>query len=67
MTKTTDDAIALFESQGMADKVQLFRYRRASCINVYELDGYYDYNYGYMVLRIRAISTVLTCFLTRTD
>ena len=48
-TKTTDDAIALFESQGMADKVQLFRYRRASCINVYELDGYYDYNYGYMV------------------
>ena len=49
MTKTTDDAIALFESQGMADKVQLFRYRRASCINVYELDGYYDYNYGYMV------------------
>ena len=49
MTKTTDDAIALFESQGMTDKVQLFRYRRASCINVYELDGYYDYNYGYMV------------------
>lgn len=49
MTKTTDDAIALFESQGMADKVQLFRYRRASCINVYEMDGYYDYNYGYMV------------------
>ena len=48
-TKTTDDAIALFESQGMVDKVQLFRYRRASCINVYELDGYYDYNYGYMV------------------
>lgn len=47
--ETTDEAIALFESQGMADKVQLFRYRRASCINVYELDGYYDYNYGYMV------------------
>lgn len=66
MTKTTDDAIALFESQGMTDKVQLFRYRRASCINVYELDGYYDYNYGYMVPDTGYID-VLTCSLTRTD
>ena len=44
----TDNAISLFEKQGMRDKVQLFRYRRASYINVYCLDGYYDYNYGYM-------------------
>lgn len=51
-TKTawpTDEAIALFASQGMTDKVQLFRYRRGSYVNVYCLDGYYDYNYGYMV------------------
>ena len=45
----TDEAIALFEAQGMDDKVRLFRYRRGSYINVYCLDGYYDYNYGYMV------------------
>ena len=48
-TKTTDDAIALFESQGMVDKVQLFRYRRGSFVNIYEMDGYYDYYYGYML------------------
>ena len=46
---STDEAIELFKSQGMWDKVQLFRYRRGSYINVYCLDGYYDYYYGYMV------------------
>ena len=45
----TDEAIQLFEKQGMSDKVQLFKYRRGSYINVYNLDGYYDYYYGYMV------------------
>ena len=45
----TEEAIALFRDQGMDDKVRLFRYRRGSYINVYSLDGYYDYNYGYMV------------------
>ena len=45
----TDDAIRLFSDQEMKDKVQLFRYRRGSYINVYSLDGYCDYNYGYMV------------------
>ncbi len=44
-----DDAIELFKKQGMADKEKLFRYRRTSFVNVYELDGYYDYYYGYML------------------
>ncbi len=44
-----DDAIALFEERGMVDKVKLFRYRRSSTINVYEMDGFYDYFYGYML------------------
>ncbi|MBO4750206.1 MAG: nucleoside kinase [Lachnospiraceae bacterium] len=44
-----DDAIEIFEKQGMEDKVKLFRYRRTSAVNVYECDGYYDYNYGYMM------------------
>lgn len=46
-----DEAIELFRAQGMDDKVRLFRYRRGSFINVYCLDGYYEYNYGYMVPR----------------
>lgn len=45
----TAEAISLFASQGMEDKVKLFKYRNTSTINVYELDGYYDYNYGYML------------------
>jgi uridine kinase len=45
----TDKALELFASRGMTDKVKLFRYRRSSSINVYEIDGYYDYYYGYML------------------
>jgi len=44
-----DDAIKLFEERGMKDKVKLFRYRRSSTINVYQMDGFYDYFYGYML------------------
>lgn len=43
------EAISLFAKQGMKDKEKLFRYRRSSYVNVYEMDGYYDYNYGYML------------------
>ncbi len=45
----TDDAVALFASCGMKDKEKLFRYRRSSRVNIYELDGYRDYFYGFMV------------------
>ena len=44
-----DDAVELFKKQGMTDKVKLFRYRRSSSVNVYSLDGFYDYYYGYML------------------
>lgn len=44
----TDKAIELFRQHGMYDKVKLFKYRRVSRVNVYELNGYEDYNYGYM-------------------
>ncbi len=43
------DAIEIFAKQGMVDKEKLFRYRRSSYINVYEMEGYFDYNYGYML------------------
>ncbi|MBQ7506788.1 MAG: nucleoside kinase [Lachnospiraceae bacterium] len=46
---STEDAIAYFASEGMKDKESLFRYRRSSRVNVYVLDGYRDYYYGYMV------------------
>ena len=44
-----DDAMKLFEEMGMEDKERLFRYRRSSLVNIYEIDGYYDYYYGYML------------------
>lgn len=46
---STEDAIAYFKEQGMADKVSLFRYRLGSRVNMYVLDGFRDYYYGYMV------------------
>lgn len=44
-----DDAISLFKEQGMYDKERLFRYRRVSAVNIYEMEGTADYYYGYMV------------------
>lgn len=44
-----DEAMNLFKRQGMLDKVKLFEYRRSSTINVYCLDDYFDYFYGYML------------------
>ena len=44
----TDDAIELFHHYRMYDKERLFRYRRVSKANIYNLDGFEDYYYGYM-------------------
>ncbi|MDF2538361.1 MAG: hypothetical protein K0S76_1382 [Herbinix sp.] len=44
----TDDAIELFRHYHMFDKEKLFRYRRVSKANIYNLDGFEDYYYGYM-------------------
>ena len=52
ITKTsvsTDDAIELFRKLGMEDKKKLFHYRIASRVNIYDLAGFKDYFYGYMV------------------
>lgn len=45
----TEEATTYFAQCGMKDKEALFRYRRGSRVNVYSLDGYRDYYYGYMV------------------
>ena len=47
-TYSTSNALKLFKEKGMQDKVRLFNYRRSSVINVYELDGFVDYYYGFM-------------------
>lgn len=52
ITKKTypiDEARAIFKKQEMEDKGKLFRYKRSSFANVYCLDGYYDYYYGFML------------------
>lgn len=43
------DAIKMFSEAGMKDKERLFRYRRASKVNVYSIGDLKDYYYGYMV------------------
>ena len=43
------EAVKLFRNKGMKDKVDLFKFRQSSFVNVYCLDGYYDYFYGYML------------------
>lgn len=44
----TGDAVELFHEYGMYDKEKLFRYRRSSRTNIYSLERYEDYFYGYM-------------------
>ena len=47
----TDDAIATFARYGMHDKEKLFAYRRVSKVNIYSINEFEDYYYGYMVPR----------------
>ena len=47
--RSTAEAVRLFHELGMTDKEKLFGYRRSSRVNIYELDGYRDYFYGYML------------------
>lgn len=46
---STDVAMRRFAAQGMVDKVHLFQYRRVSAANLYSIEEYEDYHYGYMV------------------
>ncbi len=45
----TDDAIDMFRRHGMEDRERLFRYRIASSVNIYSIENYDNYFYGYMV------------------
>ena len=52
---STEDAIGLFHTHKMYDKERLFRYRMVSRVNIYSIDGFEDYYYGYMVQNTRYI------------
>ena len=45
----TDDAVELFRKHGMHDKEKLFKYRMVSKVNIYSMNEFEDYYYGYMV------------------
>ncbi|MDO4754344.1 MAG: nucleoside kinase, partial [Bacillota bacterium] len=44
-----NDAEAVFKKQRMDSKVKILKYREEDHIRLYEIDGFYDYFYGYMV------------------
>lgn len=44
----TPEAVERFGRYGMHDKEKLFTYRIGSSVNIYKLDGFEDYYYGYM-------------------
>jgi len=46
-----EEARRIFTRQGQEDKVKLLRYRDKEAAHVYELDGFTEYFYGYMVYR----------------
>lgn len=45
----TLDAVRLFHEHKMYDKERLFAYRRVSKVNIYRINEFEDYYYGYMV------------------
>ncbi|USF25402.1 Uridine kinase [Firmicutes bacterium ASF500] len=45
----TDDAVELFQRAKLIHKANLLSFRINSHVNVYSLDGFVDYFYGYMV------------------
>ncbi|MEG1901023.1 MAG: nucleoside kinase [Clostridium sp.] len=47
--ENTEDAIELFHRHQMYDKEKLFYYRRASRVNIYNIENFEDYFFGYMV------------------
>ena len=43
-----EDAIRKLAELGLYDKVSLYKYRKDTIVNLYRIDDYYDYLYGYM-------------------
>ena len=47
-TVSTDNAIRLFHRHHMYDKERLFRYRLKGSVNIYSIESFDDYFYGFM-------------------
>ena len=54
----TEKAREMFREFKMHDKELLMTYRRSSTVNIYQIDGFIDYYYGYMV----PSTSYLKCF-----
>lgn len=44
-----DNAVEMFHECGLYDKERTLEYRRSSRVNLYSLDGFMDYHFGFMV------------------
>jgi len=44
-----EQAAHIYEKQGMMDKIKLLEFREKPMVHMYELEGFYEYFYGYMV------------------
>lgn len=44
-----DKAVEMFHENKLYEKEKLFKFRRVSGVNIYKLEDFIDYNYGYMV------------------
>ena len=55
----TDQASRYFDSVGLKGKRELFKFRRESKANIYSMDGYDNYFYGYMAPSTGYIPTFL--------
>jgi uridine kinase len=49
MTLPKEEARSIFARQGQMDKVKLLEFRDKNHVHIYELDGFYEYFYGYML------------------
>lgn len=59
MSMDTDQASKHFDQRGLYGKRELFKFRRESKTNIYSLDGYDNYFYGYMASSTGYIPTFL--------
>lgn len=49
LTVAKEEARSIFARQGQIDKVKLLEFRDKGQVHIYELDGFYEYFYGYML------------------
>ncbi len=61
MNVSTDEAMEHFRENGMYDKEKLISYRRVSRMNLYRINEFEDYFYGYMLPNTRYLKWFHLC------